>query len=118
VHHGASEPLFFVTSPINKHRRADARQGDPPLRHSTQNDNRQYAPDRISHISIHTEEAEPLSRSAPRGQNVGLPRNRAEQRRLARFPEIRQITGLLRCAIHASGGELRANDQKGLEVFC
>jgi hypothetical protein len=68
VHHGASEPLFFVTSPINKHRRADARQGDPPLRHSTQNDNRQYAPDKISHISIHTEEAEPLSRSAPRGQ--------------------------------------------------
>jgi hypothetical protein len=40
---------------------------------------------------------------------VGLPRNRAEQGRLARFPEIRQITGLLRCAIHASGGELRAS---------
>ncbi|QQO55772.1 MAG: hypothetical protein N838_22895 [Thiohalocapsa sp. PB-PSB1] len=47
----------WLCARVHWHLRADAHQGDPPLRHSTQNDNCQYTPDRIGRISIHTEDA-------------------------------------------------------------
>jgi hypothetical protein len=61
LHHSkaeaAKEMKPWLCARVHWHLRADAHQGDPPLRHSTQNDNCQYTPDRIGRISIHTEDA-------------------------------------------------------------